>query len=882
MDKDNKIPFDFTNKDVKLGLQRGLKKWWLPCSVENNTVTSVFYGKDQKLVGGYTLFLTVNDGGPNMNTIDADIIINIVPSKPSKSNIKSTGDVAVEVLDLYSSFEADKVVGVIDIDSDISDTSTNPVQNRTIKKYVDEKTAILNKLNSAAFSSAEAFEIKGTALESEQKIKSYVDKQLENVELKGAAEQAVRGVTNWVVEQKYITNSEVEKNYQKKGNYLTHIPDEYITDADLLQKNFATKKDLEKLDLSHYYTKEEVNAIIDSIDFSDNNVDINGESIPYLIIQDNDNPIVAGSFDDVFNALKNDEPALVLWKSVDGVSPMLTEIDSFEEEPTIKCQGHFILQSLKETEIRLVTIKVTKTGEQYTCTSTADFLPLYKSFKTINGESVIGEGDIRLPSSSTIEADTEMSDVSENVVQNKAIKKYIDSFKMYTISSFTAQDITETYHGEEGSETELKINIKDGLSIEEAIKDGKIILIRAARGSNNVYTCDVTLEEDLVIITYHDVAAHIVSFSFDVKDLDTDEAYIGIRCHAGHLPQGGKAGQVLTKTGDYLDSMKWADLPQPEVVVDTTMSETSTNPVQNKTIKSYVDNVIEEVEANQIEVEDVVSLPDSPMKGERLILEWSNENAEVLQPVSYDSATGYFTTEQMPSWLSEDGQIVDCALNYGESILWNNTAINNVPFCLNNGTPTQYIKRISATEFKVMSNKSEASSQMAIIANPDCSLFFYTNASVVAKFALQDEDEDAPVGVRKYKVEVSDSSLAFGRIFGGINSSKSSVISNIYNRNLGYRFANENRCFGVSGEFTFEVDYDNGRYRYLNYLISGMNRTAATTTSEYVQRSNNTERWSDMWGFGKTKADSMGKAYFLLPANALTQSCKVKIYEIYD
>ena len=350
------------------------------------------------------------------------------------------------------------------------------------------------------------------------------------------------------------------------------------------------------------------------------------------------------------------------------------------------------------------------------------------------------------------------------------------------------------------------------------------------------------------------------------------------------VPNGGKAGQFLVKKSDESYDTEWVDAPTPsvEIEVDATMSETSTNPVQNNTIKSYVDNAIEEVEANQIEVEEVTSLPNSPMKGERLILEWSNEDAEVLQPVSYDSATGYFTVEQMPSWLYEDGQIVMCVQNYGESILWNNAAINNVPFSNNNSLPTQYIKRVSATEFKVLSQQSEASSQVVIIANPDCSLFFYTNASVVAKFALQDENEDAPDGVHKYRIVVSDSSLVFGKTFSGVNSSKSYVISNAYHRYLGYRFTNENRCFGVSGEFTFEVDYDNGKYRYLGYIISGINRTAATATSEYVQCSNNTERWSDIWGFNKTKADSMGKAYFLLSASALTKSCKVKIYEIYD
>ena len=410
--------------------------------------------------------------------------------------------------------------------------------------------------------------------------------------------------------------------------------------------------------------------------------------------------------------------------------------------------------------------------------------------------------------------------------------------------------------------------------ITEAILGKKVILVPTEFGG--YFPCSAN-NDDMLYFSWLDNEGNVVHFSCDTH-VDTIEI-----TPAQSLPIGGSAGQVLAKRSDESFDAEWVDAPTPsvEIEVDPTMSETSTNPVQNKVVKSYIDNAIGDVESNQIEVEEVTSLPNSPMKGERLILEWSNEDAEVLQPVSYDSATGYFIVEQMPSWLYKDGQIVNCVPNYSESILWSNTAINNVPFSTNNSQPTQYIKRVSSTEFKVLSQQSEANSQVSIITNPDCSQFFYTNAYVVARLPLQDEDEDAPVGVRKYRVVVSDSSLALGNTFNGVNSSKSYVTSNAYHRYLGYRFVNENRCFGVSGEFTFEVDYDNGKYRYLGYIISGINRTSATSTSEYVQRSNNTERWSDMWGFNKTNADSMGKAYFLLSASALTKSCKVKIYEIY-
>ena len=62
-------------------------------------------------------------------------------------------------------------------------------------------------------------------------------------------------------------------------------------------------------------------------------------------------------------------------------------------------------------------------------------------FKTINGQSIVGEGDIEL-NGGKVTLDTEMSDESENGVQNKVIKAYVDG-KVSDID--TANLINVTY-----------------------------------------------------------------------------------------------------------------------------------------------------------------------------------------------------------------------------------------------------------------------------------------------------------------------------------------------------------------------------------------------------------------------------------------------------
>lgn len=58
-------------------------------------------------------------------------------------------------------------------------------------------------------------------------------------------------------------------------------------------------------------------------------------------------------------------------------------------------------------------------------TTKQDVLTSGTNIKTINGESVLGAGDLQINAS--ISVDTSMSDTSTNAVQNKTIKEYVDS-----------------------------------------------------------------------------------------------------------------------------------------------------------------------------------------------------------------------------------------------------------------------------------------------------------------------------------------------------------------------------------------------------------------------------------------------------------------------
>ena len=198
-----------------------------------------------------------------------------------------------------------------------------------------------------------------------------------------------------------ITDMATQTWVQNQG-YLTEVPSNYVTDSELTE-GLAGKQDKGdyalKSDLNTLATKEELATKADTSALSSkqdtlvsgtNIKTINGETIlgsGNLVIQSG-----TSNWDDI-----QGKPQFA------GVATSGNYNDLINK-PTIP-------------DVSGLATKQEIAGKQDTLVSGTNI-------KTINGNSVLGAGDITIQAGGTI--DTAMSDTSENAVQNKVIKKYID------------------------------------------------------------------------------------------------------------------------------------------------------------------------------------------------------------------------------------------------------------------------------------------------------------------------------------------------------------------------------------------------------------------------------------------------------------------------
>lgn len=75
--------------------------------------------------------------------------------------------------------------------------------------------------------------------------------------------------------QQYVKKEEAQQTYQPKGDYLTAVPDEYVTKQELESKGYLT----EHQDISGLATKEELSGKQDTLQSGENVKTINGQSI---------------------------------------------------------------------------------------------------------------------------------------------------------------------------------------------------------------------------------------------------------------------------------------------------------------------------------------------------------------------------------------------------------------------------------------------------------------------------------------------------------------------------------------------------------------------------------------------------------------------------
>ena len=277
-----------------------------------------------------------------------------------------------------------------------------------------------------------------------------------------------------------ITDMATQTWVQNQG-YLTEVPSNYVTDSELTE-GLAGKQDKGdyalKSDLNTLATKEELATKADTSALSSkqdtlvsgtNIKTINGDSIlgsGNLVIQSGTSnwddiqgkpqfAVVAtsGNYNDLTNKptipdvsglatkqeiadmeTKSNAAATYATKQeIPSLEGYLTETKASETYATKQALGNKLDTATynsekagfetKENAAATYQVKGNYATKQEIA-GKQDTLVSGTNIKTINGNSVLGAGDITIQAGGTI--DTAMSDTSENAVQNKVIKKYID------------------------------------------------------------------------------------------------------------------------------------------------------------------------------------------------------------------------------------------------------------------------------------------------------------------------------------------------------------------------------------------------------------------------------------------------------------------------
>lgn len=179
----------------------------------------------------------------------------------------------------------------------------------------------------------------------------------------------------------YYTKSQSDSKYQPKGNYLTTIPSEYITETEL-------------------------NDAIAELGGS--------ESVAYLIIEENASEnafnYVGGSFEDVVNAYNNNKPYFIYVPNGAGVGYYSLAETTIITDTYIQCLSfahtgvthtwrYWRLYSERPMLYNQTTYEYATTTQ---LNSKQNTLVSGDNIKTINGQSLLGSGNITIESGTTI------------------------------------------------------------------------------------------------------------------------------------------------------------------------------------------------------------------------------------------------------------------------------------------------------------------------------------------------------------------------------------------------------------------------------------------------------------------------------------------------
>lgn len=140
-----KVPYDLTGRKLSLYVSNQIESWKVQdFEINGSALRWMFCGKDQKHVGTYTLTLVENEGEEEMHTVDMCNAFRLVP-RTCQNEEEENDVIELVTLEFLSDFFVQEPLEKIDVDTELSIESENPVENRVITEKFDEIEKSLEK-----------------------------------------------------------------------------------------------------------------------------------------------------------------------------------------------------------------------------------------------------------------------------------------------------------------------------------------------------------------------------------------------------------------------------------------------------------------------------------------------------------------------------------------------------------------------------------------------------------------------------------------------------------------------------------------------------------------------------------------------------------------
>lgn len=133
-------PYDLSGKTLMLKVLTPFNTFVTEdFTTSGNKVVWKFAGKEQRYIGNYDLILIENNGANDMVTVDKVSAFCLVAHTKDEGGEECCPSLSIDHVSLETSFNMTTATASIDVDSELSETSENPVQNKAVTTELNKK-----------------------------------------------------------------------------------------------------------------------------------------------------------------------------------------------------------------------------------------------------------------------------------------------------------------------------------------------------------------------------------------------------------------------------------------------------------------------------------------------------------------------------------------------------------------------------------------------------------------------------------------------------------------------------------------------------------------------------------------------------------------------